>query len=35
MSFCVGDSFKPSRLIYKVYHMFFVVCNSILCYLCH
>ena len=32
---CVGGFFKPSRLIYQVYHMFFMVCNSILCYLCH
>lgn len=32
---CVGDFFKPPRLIYQVYHMFFVVRNSILCYLHH
>ena len=32
---CVGNFFKPPHLIHQVYHMFFVVCNSILCYLCH
>lgn len=32
---CVGDFFKPPCLIYQVYHMFFVVRNSILCYLYH
>jgi hypothetical protein len=35
ISFTSGTFFKPSRLIYQVYHMLFMVCNSILCYPCH
>ena len=31
----VGGFFKPPRLIYQVYHMFFMVYNSIWRYLCH
>lgn len=35
MSFALAAFSSPLSLMQLLYHMFFAVCNSILCYLCH